>query len=148
MYVGRHVKRIDAKGRVSLPAPFRAALARDGDPAEIFFMKALHHPAIEGGGARLLGDIEAALDPHSVFSPLYDHLAVRLSGSADSVPLDPEGRFSLTKSMRDEFGDAEELVFVGLVRKFQIWTPAAFAEFQVKANAATIAHLSGAGGAA
>lgn len=148
MYAGRHVKRIDAKGRVSLPAPFRAALTRDGDPAEVFFMKAVHHPAIEAGGAKILADIEAALNTLLPFSPEYTAIATRLSGEGEHVALDPEGRFSLTRNMRDVFGDADELVFVGLVRKFQIWTPATFADFQAKANAAAIAHLGGTVGAA
>jgi MraZ protein len=148
MYAGRHVKRIDAKGRVSLPAPFRAALTRDGDPAEVFFMKALHHPAIEAGGARLVADIDAAVNALDPFSPEFTEIATRLSGEGEYVALDPEGRFSLTKNMRDVFGGAEEIVFVGLVRKFQIWTPDTFATFQAKANATAVAHLGGRGGAA
>lgn len=148
MYAGRHQKRIDAKGRVSLPAPFRAALTRDGDPGEIFFMKSLHHPAVEAGGARLMADIEAALATLSPFSAAYNEVAARLSGEGEHVALDPEGRFTLTAAMRKVLGDTDEIVFVGLVRKFQMWTPTAFADFQIKADEAAIAHLAGRSGGA
>ncbi len=73
-FVSHYMLRLDAKGRISVPASFRAVLARDGF-AGLYCYPALDRPALDAGGNALLAEIEALI---SGFSPN--------SGSASSFP--------------------------------------------------------------
>ena len=53
-FVSNYTLRLDAKGRVSIPAPFRAVLARDGFDG-LYCYPALDQPALDAGGNALLG---------------------------------------------------------------------------------------------
>ena len=48
-FFSHFILRMDAKGRVSVPAPFRAVLAREGAEG-LFCYPAPDRPAIEAGG--------------------------------------------------------------------------------------------------
>ena len=53
--------RLDGKGRVSIPAPFRAVLEADGYPG-LLMHQALDVPALECGGNRLLQEIDGLIE--------------------------------------------------------------------------------------
>ena len=59
-FVSHYTLRLDAKGRVSIPAPFRAVLARDGYEG-IYCYPALGRPALDAGGHALLAEIETLI---------------------------------------------------------------------------------------
>ncbi|HMG78647.1 MAG TPA: division/cell wall cluster transcriptional repressor MraZ, partial [Xanthobacteraceae bacterium] len=66
-FVSHYMLRLDAKGRVSVPAPFRAVLTRDGFDG-LYCYPALDRPALDAGGNALLTEIEAlmaGLPPYS-----------------------------------------------------------------------------------
>jgi len=59
-FVSNYTLRLDAKGRVSIPAPYRAVLARDGFEG-LYCYPTLDHAAIDAGGnALLVAKIERA----------------------------------------------------------------------------------------
>ena len=58
-FVSHYTLRLDAKGRVSIPASFRAVLARDGFEG-LYCYPALDRPALDAGGNALLAEIESA----------------------------------------------------------------------------------------
>jgi MraZ protein len=133
-FLGRQVKRIDAKGRVSIPAPFRAVLGRDGYDG-LFLVRSPTHPAVDGGGHALLSAIEATLARYDPFSFEHAALATTLLGQGDSPTLDGEGRMVVPEWLRAATGITEEVLFVGLGHRFQIWAPARFADFEIEARA-------------
>ncbi|MDN3720076.1 hypothetical protein QW131_15015 [Roseibium salinum] len=59
-FVSHFTNRLDAKGRVSIPAPFRAVLARDGFEG-LYCIASPHCQAVDAGGNELLAEIEKAL---------------------------------------------------------------------------------------
>ena len=59
-FVSHHVLRLDAKGRVSVPASFRAVLARDGFDG-LYCYPAFDRPALDAGGNALLAEIETLI---------------------------------------------------------------------------------------
>lgn len=147
-FLGRHPKRIDAKGRVSIPAAFRSVLARDGFEG-LFCVRALWEPAVEAGGNALIAQIDAAVAAYDSFSPEHLQLAATLMGAGDTLTIDGEGRIVVPDWIREATGARDEIVFVGLGTKFQMWEPTAFAAFEAKARAAAAALLSkGRGGGA
>src|SRR6266508_1006116 len=60
LFVSNYILRLDAKARVSIPAAFRAVLARDGFEG-LYCYPALDQPAIDAGGNTLLKEIEALI---------------------------------------------------------------------------------------
>jgi MraZ protein len=140
-FLGRHPKKIDAKGRVSIPAPFRAVLARDGFEG-LFCVRALWEPAVEAGGNALIAQIDAAVSGYDGFSPEHLHLAATLMGAGDTLSIDGEGRIVVPDWIREAAGITDEIVFVGLGQKFQFWAPEAFKAFEAKARAAAAELLA------
>jgi MraZ protein len=57
-FVSNFTNRLDAKGRVSIPASFRAVLARDGFEG-LYVHPTLDAPALDAGGHGLLTEIDA-----------------------------------------------------------------------------------------
>jgi MraZ protein len=143
-FLGRQMKRIDAKGRVSIPAPFRAVLG--AGRCELFCVRSLTQPAVEAGGAAFLASIEATLARHDPFSAEHTALAALLFGQGDGPALDTEGRMVMPDWIRAATGIGSEVLFVGLGSRFQMWAPERFATFEAEARA-TAARLLGLTGA-
>ena len=59
-FVSNFTLRLDAKGRVSIPASYRAVLARDGFDG-LYCYPALDQPAVDAGGNALLSEIETLI---------------------------------------------------------------------------------------
>ncbi|MBH0236682.1 division/cell wall cluster transcriptional repressor MraZ [Methylobrevis albus] len=121
-FVSHCTKKIDKKGRVSVPASFRQVLTRDGFEG-VHCYPSLDMAAIDCGGNALLGEIEKQLGRFVPFSEDHDFLASAFYGSSEHLGFDPEGRISLTESLLSAAGIADEVTFVGLGYKFQIWEP-------------------------
>src|SRR5215217_3897596 len=124
-FVSNFTNRLDAKGRVSIPAPFRAVLARDGFEG-LYVHPALDAPALDAGGNFLLNEIDAFLQTLAPYSEERDRLSTALFGTSEILKVDPEGRVVLTESVKAHAGISDSVTFVGLGHKFQIWEPEAF----------------------
>ncbi len=59
-FVSNVTLRLDAKGRVSIPAAMRSVLTRDGFDG-LYCYPALDRPAIDAGGNALMSEIEALI---------------------------------------------------------------------------------------
>jgi MraZ protein len=124
-FVSHYTLRLDAKGRVSIPAPFRAVLARDGFEG-LYCYRTLDQPALDAGGNALLAEIEALIGLFPPFSEEREQLAAALYSTSEVLKLDGEGRVSLTDPLKSHAGIADAIAFVGLGHKFQIWEPERF----------------------
>lgn len=121
-FVSTYTMRLDAKGRVSIPAPYRAVLAKDGADA-LHCHPALAEPALDAGGNRLLGEIEALIERYPPYSEAREELSAALYGTTESLRIDPEGRVVLTETLKAHAAIADHVAFVGLGHKFRIWEP-------------------------
>ena len=124
-FVSHYLLRLDAKGRISVPAPFRAVLARDGFEG-LYCYPALDRPALDAGGNTLLAEIEALIAGFSPYSDRREQFALALYGTSETLKLDGEGRVLLTETLKTHAGITEAASFVGLGHKFQIWEPGRF----------------------
>jgi MraZ protein len=144
-FVSTFTNKIDAKGRVSIPAPFRAVLERDGytgnasgggtpggaasgiTPAgSIYCYPSLDSAALDAGGERLARKIDALLANLADYSDERDELSVALYGDVQVLHVDADGRIVLPESLRAHAGLTTQVTFVGLGDKFQIWEPTKF----------------------
>ncbi|WP_395697109.1 division/cell wall cluster transcriptional repressor MraZ [Methylocella sp.] len=124
-YVSHYTNRLDAKGRVSIPAPFRAALARDGFEG-LYVHPSIDQEALDCGGNALLREIEGLLAGLSPYSEERDLFSTALIGTSEILKVDSEGRAILTESLKSYAHIAGEVTFVGHGHKFQIWEPGRF----------------------
>ena len=124
-FVSHHMLRLDAKGRISVPAPFRAVLARDRFDG-LYCYPALDRPALDAGGNALLTEIETLIAGFSPFSEQREQFSLALYGSSETLKIDGEGRVVLSDAHKRHAGIAEAAVFVGLGHKFRIWEPGRF----------------------
>jgi MraZ protein len=124
-FVSNYTLRLDAKGRVSIPAQFRAVLARDGFDG-LYCYPALDCPSLDAGGNALLGEIEQLIARFPPFADQRDEFAVALYGTSETLKIDGEGRVVLSDALKAHAGIADAVAFVGLGHKFQIWEPNRF----------------------
>ena len=121
-FVSHYLLRLDAKGRISVPAPFRAVLSQDSFDG-LFCCPALDRPAIDVGGKALLAEIEQLIASFPPYSEEREQFSTALYGTSETLKMDTEGRVTLTEALKDHAGIMEAASFVGLGHKFQIWAP-------------------------
>ncbi|HRJ70351.1 MAG TPA: division/cell wall cluster transcriptional repressor MraZ [Beijerinckiaceae bacterium] len=124
-FLAQFSAKLDSKGRVSIPASFRAVLAKDGHEG-LFVYRALDQPALDCGGHGLLKQIDGLLARFDPYSEAYDSFATALLAESEILKLDPEGRVAVTERLKAHAGIADAVVFVGKQSKFQIWEPERF----------------------
>jgi MraZ protein len=150
-FVSTFTNKIDAKGRVSVPASFRAVLERDGytqgSTGGIYCYPSLDAPALDAGGQSLASKIDRLLDGLPDYSDERDELSVALYGDVHILSLDQDGRIVLPEALCAHAGLSTSVTFVGLGTKFQMWEPARFAERRARAREKVQDHrrLFGAG---
>ena len=125
LFVSSHRNKVDGKRRVSVPAPFRAVLARQGH-STLFVYPALGAEALDCGGRELIDEISGLLEDLQPYSDERDFLSVELFGRCEELKIDGDGRVMLPEELCAHAGLEDEAVMVGLGHKFQIWQPARF----------------------
>ncbi len=125
--------KLDKKGRALLPAAFRDELPTDDRGAFVLY----HSPNLPGvvnGNSRqgfdaMLATLRAeALGPKGALKVALDDEAFDpagyLSAGARTVPLEPDGRFSMPAEFSEQLGaDEGGVMVVGKGEKFQLWNP-------------------------
>ena len=143
-FLGTHQNRLDAKGRVSVPAPFRAALRANcessGSGTPLVLRPSHQHPCIEAWPTAEFEALSEPLNRLNLFSQEHDDLAASLYADAFPVEADKEGRVVLPDSLVAYAGLTETVVFMGLGRIFQIWEPAAAERRRSEARERARAH--------
>ncbi len=124
-FVSTFTNKIDTKGRVSVPASFRAVLAKDGLDG-IYCYPSLDAPALDAGGQRLVDKINALVEDLAPYSDEKDQLATALFGTSEILSIDQDGRTILSERLREHAGITTHITFVGLGEKFQMWEPGRF----------------------
>lgn len=133
-FVSTYAMRLDSKGRMSIPAPFRALIARDG-LEHVYCHPALDLPALQAGGARLMAGIDSLIERYPPYSEAREELAAALYGSIETLRLDPEGRVVLSEGLKTHAQIRDEAVLVGLGDTFRIWEPSRFRAHLAEATA-------------
>src|SRR5262249_41951583 len=82
--------------RVSIPAPFRAVLARDGFEG-LYCYPTLDRPALDAGGNALLKEIETLIARFPPYSEEREQFSAALYGTSEVLKIDGEGRAVLTE---------------------------------------------------
>lgn len=123
MFKGVYRHRIDAKGRLPVPAGFRKALAE----GRVVLTRLDQCLAVYPPGEwRRVEDQLAALP---TFNKQVKALTRLLTSRACDCALDAQGRILLPAALRAEAALAREAVVVGVLNRFEVWNPEAWNEF-------------------
>ncbi|MDB5569416.1 MAG: hypothetical protein JWN93_599 [Hyphomicrobiales bacterium] len=124
-FVSHFTNRLDAKGRVSIPASFRAVMTRDGYEG-LYVHPSLDAEALDCGGFALVREIDAVLARFATYSAEHDVYTTALLGDGEILKVDPEGRIALPDRFKAYANITADVTFVGQGYKFQIWEPTRF----------------------
>jgi MraZ protein len=129
LFLGTILNKIDAKGRVSVPAGFRAAIKGDEFEGVVLY-HSLTQGCIDGCTMARMEKISEATDSLDLFSEENQNLSSLIFSDARQLSFDVTGRIVIPPDLIKSAGIKGEALFVGKGRTFQIWAPAAFAKSQ------------------
>ncbi len=141
MYSGTTELAIDTKGRLAVPARYRASLA-DSCGGRLTVTRSLDqclliypHPEWELFAEKLMS--------LPSLTAQVKKLQRHFLGSAEEVVMDKQGRVQLTPFLRSRAGLERAAVFVGQGEKFELWDAATWDRYQdeVELDAEFLASL-------
>ena len=124
LFAGTFENKVDGKGRVSVPAPFRAEL-EGGHAGAVYLYPSLEFDAIEACTVEWMEEMKAGIARLPKFSKERRALSMSVFGRARLIRLEGTGRLVLPKDMADRAGVGEKAAFVGMGDSFLIWNPEA-----------------------
>lgn len=123
MFRGRHVHTIDAKGRVSIPAGFRADIAMRSESAPILTND-------KGCLALYVNedwvDIEESLASQAAVRPEAKAYIRFVVSGATECPFDSQGRILVPPHLREHAHLEREVTIAGVGPRIEIWDKALF----------------------
>ena len=131
MFKGTYRYRIDAKGRLPVPAAFRRALGALGSETVVatFMDQCLAvFPAPEWSR------LEDRLRGLPAFGRTTRALTRSLMSRASECTLDVQGRILLPPPLRRAAGLEREVVIVGALDRFEVWAPGSWDRFLADAE--------------
>jgi MraZ protein len=133
-FLGQHQNRLDAKGRVSVPSAYRAALKQLTGSSEMILRPSFTHACIEAWPTLRFNELEKSLNALDVFSAEYEDLSTAIYADAYPIEPDKDGRILLPDALLKHAGLSDAVTFMGNGPIFQIWEPAAAAARAIEAR--------------
>ncbi len=124
-FLGQHQNRLDAKGRVSVPAAFRSLLREASGNYEMILRPSTSYACIEAWPTRHFNELEKSLEGLDVLSEEYEDRATALYAQAYPVEADKDGRILLPEKLITHANLKDAVVFMGRGVIFTIWEPEA-----------------------
>lgn len=133
IFLSTVINRIDRKGRVSVPASFREALAQQSFHGIVVFRSYVLE-TLEGFGMDRIERLSKDLDRFDYFSQEQNDLVTSIFADVQRLAFDSEGRVVLPKSFCDHAHLGDQVAFVGQGATFQLWNPQKFQAHQEEAR--------------
>jgi len=125
LFLSTYHNRIDKKGRVSIPAQFRAVLTAQDSTAIIAYPSPINE-CIEGCGMQRIMKFNQRVERFEPYSAERDAFSAMLFGDSVQLAMDAEGRVTLPPQLIDFAGFKENITIVGKGETFEMWEPKAF----------------------
>jgi MraZ protein len=125
VFVGTFRHSVDEKKRLAIPAKWRAAAK---GAQEFFVLPDLqsHHLIVLPESA--MDKMMDRVDDISISESARRNALRLITGDAHGTPCDSQGRIILTTELMKHAGIESEAVLVGVLKGFEIWSPAKLAE--------------------
>ena len=132
LFLSSYENRLDTKGRISVPASFRASVANEKFAGVVLF-RSFTNNCIEGFSMSRMEQMASATDQIGIFDSELDDLSAMLFADARQLAFDVTGRIVIPSDLLAHAGITDRAVFVGRGNSFQIWNPDAFRAVQEQA---------------
>lgn len=143
LFLSTHVNKVDKKGRVSVPASYRSALAGQGWEG-VVCLPSLVNPALDGCDLAFMEKLSTDQSQGiQAFGRSKDAFSSAVFAAARQLPFDSEGRIILPEAFIKHAGIMESACFVGQGQTFQIWEPGRFEAHQQESWQALEAEQKG-----
>ena len=129
LFLSSYENRLDNKGRISVPATFRASLSSE-QFAGVVLYRSFTNNCIEGLSMSRMEQLASATDKMGVFDGTLDDLSAMLFADARPLQFDVTGRIMIPADLLAHAGITDRAIFVGRGNSFQIWNPDAFRRAQ------------------
>jgi len=133
LFLSTFINKVDKKGRVSVPASFRSALAKEEYQGFVAF-RSYKYGAVECCSYSRMERLSASVDDLDMFSDAQDDLTAAIFADAQQIPFDGDGRIILPTNLVEFTGITDRAAFVGRGGTFQIWHPDQFDDMQSQAR--------------
>jgi MraZ protein len=124
VFKGTYHHRIDAKGRLPIPAAFRRSLDEEGR-----VVVTLLDQCLAAYAPKEWARLEAQLAALPAFSKPVKALTRLLASRASDCEIDVQGRILLPPALRQAVGLARDAVVVGVLNRFEVWAPESWDAF-------------------
>ena len=128
LFLSTYQNRIDKKGRISIPAQFRAVLTAQESPVVIFYPSPINQ-CLEGCGMQRIMKFNHRVEQFEPYSPERDAFSAMLFGDSVQLSMDSEGRVLLPPQLVEFAGLKETVSIVGKGETFELWEPKAFDDY-------------------
>ena len=125
MFFGTHHHTIDAKGRTSLPAKIREALASAGEPKIVLVRSPYSRSVLALPYSRWV-EVRQRMVAASPFDVRAQRTIHKVFSSAQEVDLDVHGRVLVPPALREWADLSKEVVWVGMGASVHLWDRAAY----------------------
>ena len=129
MFLSSFENKIDKKGRVSVPATFRSHLNSMGFNGFISY-PSFNHAALEACSQDRIEKLSNTIDSLNPFEEKRDFFATSILSESENLQFDTEGRISLSEKLLNHAKIKNNVLFVGLGKTFQVWSPKNFEKFK------------------
>ena len=131
LFLSSYENRLDTKGRISVPASFRASVTNENFMGVVLY-RSFTNNCIEGLTMSRMEQMASAADKIGVFDTQLDDLSAMLFADARPLTFDVTGRIVIPSDLLAHAGITDKAVFVGRGNSFQIWNPDSFRAAQEK----------------
>ena len=129
MFLSNFENKIDKKGRVSVPATFRSHLNSLGYNGFISY-PSFNHSALEACSQDRIERLSNTIDSLNPFEEKRDYFATSVLSDSSNLIFDTEGRVQFPKKLLNFAKIKSDILFVGLGKTFQVWSPKNFEKFK------------------
>ena len=133
LFLDTFVNKVDRKGRISVPAPYRTALSPQIFQGIVAF-PSFRAPALQCAGMDWMETVSTNMAQVDLFSDAYDDLTATLFADSKQLAFDGEGRIILPPAFLAHAGIGDMAAFVGRGKIFEIWEPVALEAHKVEAR--------------
>ena len=128
MFISTYENKLDKKGRVSVPAPYRSHLSSLGYNGVVCY-PSFTNSSIEFCPQNRLEKIADTIDTLNPFDENRDIFSTSILANSFQLNFDSEGRITLADKLLKHSGIKEKILFVGQGKSFQMWEPSVFKKF-------------------
>ena len=123
LFAGTYENKVDKKGRVSLPSPFRTQLP-EGDGRLVYVYRSPNLPALEACDPAFMERLAESLEQFEMFSDEEAGMGAVILADARPLSLDGEGRIMIPPEYMEFANIDGRVAFAGYGRRFHLWEPA------------------------